>query len=454
MWELIPAYVVAGAGGAAVWFGLLVNRFRMWRWQAALEECGLGEGVSSVFWNPRMKVEARAESLVVRIERARHKGFTTLLTVEVPGPPGFSKVKIRREAHRPWGVREIEIGDESFDKAFFVDGPTQLVFALLDAHVRRRLLSANEMSRLEIARGELRAEMYDSEVSAVLFLFLDAGRRIARPIDLGRCLAANAQLDPEPGVRLRNLRLLARELPGDPQTLEILRTACSDPDPEVRLRAAIELGDEGRAILLALAEGVEDDLCSAPAVTLLGRELPPERLRAILIRALRWRRIQTALACLEGLGRHASPATVETLAKVLAREKGELAHAAAVALGATGSPAAEPPLILALQRESLDVRVAAADALARVGSAAAVLPLKEAAERSDDGELRRAARQAIAEIQSRVKGASPGQLSLTGAEAGQLSLARAEAGQLSLATEADAGQLSLAPDGPAPGDAA
>ena len=60
-------------------------------------------------------------------------------------------------------------------------------------------------------------------------------------------------------------------------------------------------------------------------------------------------------------------------------------------------------------------------------------PLKEAAERSwIDLGLRAAARQAIAEIQSRLEGASPGQLSLTEAEAGQLSLARDEAGQLSL----------------------
>ncbi len=128
---------------------------------------------------------------------------------------------------------------------------------------------------------------------------------------------------------------------------------------------------------------------------------------------------------------------------MLAREKGELAVAAAAALGATGSPAAEPPLILALQREQKDVQVAAANALARVGSAAAVLPLKEAAERaSRDPEVLRATRQAIAEIQSRVQGASPGQLSLAGVEVGQLSLAQAEAGQLSIATEA-AGQLSL-----------
>jgi hypothetical protein len=90
--------------------------------------------------------------------------------------------------------------------------------------------------------------------------------------------------------------------------------------------------------------------------------------------------------------------------------------------------------------------VAAATALGRLGSTAAVLPLKEAAERfPDDRDLGRATRQAIAEIQFRLQGASPGQLSLAGTEAGQLSLAPAEAGELSLAGT-EAGQLSLATD--------
>jgi hypothetical protein len=60
--------------------------------------------------------------------------------------------------------------------------------------------------------------------------------------------------------------------------------------------------------------------------------------------------------------------------------------------------------------------VAAAETLGRVGSAA----------------TRQAARRAIAEIQSRLHGALPGQLSLAGEEAGQLSLASDPAGQLSL----------------------
>jgi HEAT repeat protein len=233
----------------------------------------------------------------------------------------------------------------------------------------------------------------------------------------------------------------------DPATVEALRTACSDPNPEIRLRAAKELGAEGRGVLLKLAESAGDDAVSAQAVSILDRELPFERVPAILERALNGHRHQTARVCVEALGRSGGAAAAGLLAKVMAHEKCELAAAAAQALGMIAGADAEPPLILALQREQADLRVAAANALGHVGSAAAVLPLKEAVERSHDHELRRATRQAIAEIQSRLPGATPGELSLAGTEAGQLSLAQAEAGELSLAAD-PAGQLSLPPAEP------
>ena len=76
--------------------------------------------------------------------------------------------------------------------------------------------------------------------------------------------------------------------------------------------------------------------------------------------------------------------------------------------------------------------LAAAVALGRSGSAAAVAPLRRLETASTDAAHRRAARQAIAEIQERLTGAFPGQLSLSEGESGQLSLAEDEAGRVSL----------------------
>jgi HEAT repeat protein len=295
--------------------------------------------------------------------------------------------------------------------------------------------------------------VFDYQVPSILRSLVELGRRFAEPLDAAERLAENAHLDPEAGVRLRNLRQLVVEFPEDPKTLEALRISGSDPSPRVRFLAARELGAEGVDILLELEESdVEDDTWSAwsaQTISILSRELTFDRARGVLVGALRKRRIGTARAFIQILGHFEDAAAVAMLAKVLAIETGELAEAAALALGATGNEAAEAPLIEALRRESTDVRMAAANALARVGSAAAVLPLKEAAGKGSlrHPELCRAARQAITEIQSRLQGAAPGQLSLAlpGASPGQLSLAGAEEGRLSL-TEAEEGRLSLAAD--------
>jgi HEAT repeat protein len=445
-WIFVAFIAAANLGmmGVGTWWTEILIRRRLQAWRNAVEACGLNVLTTSKPRSRKMRLEARGGPLEVRIRPARRGARVVAV---IPGPPGFSGVRIRREVpHMPPGsVREIEIGDWPFDSTFLIEGPTRLLTLLLTSEARRLLLRVNtESQRLIIAGGELLVEAPDLKLPEILPFLLDLGQRFAQPMDAAQRLAETVQQDPEPGVRLRNLILLTRELPGDPRTAEVLRLACSDADLQVRLRAARELGVEGHAVLADLAEGMQDDSCSATAISALGRELPLERTQAILVHALRLRRMQTARACLEELGRNGTAAAVETLTKVLAREQGGLAQAAAVALGAAGGAAAEPALIQALQRDPAELRVAAANALGRAGSAAAVLPLKAAAARfPSDEALQRAARQAIGEIQSRIQGASPGQLSLTGDEAGQLSLAQAEAGQLSLASD-PTGELSLA----------
>lgn len=102
--------------------------------------------------------------------------------------------------------------------------------------------------------------------------------------------------------------------------------------------------------------------------------------------ALRTRRQATALSCMKTLGRRGSPEVTPILARVLAVEKGSLGEAAAEARS---------------------------------------------------GGLRPVARQAVAEIQTRLTGAE-------GASAGQLSLSSDRSGHVSLADDA-AGRVSLPP---------
>lgn len=436
--------IVIGASFLAVTlFTLLVNQWRVPGWRKAAYQCGLKEVRTFPSGVLHVQLTGRSGALNVRFEDAPTWNFARVI-VAVPGPLYFSRLRIRRQESKP--AREVEVGDGPFDDVFWIEGPTRQALALLNQEARRLLSRLIAQCRLEIAEGELRAVMQDNLIPHLLPLLLDLGRLFAQPLDVPQRLAENAQRDPEAGVRLRNLLVLVRELPRDPRTAEALRAACADSSAEVRLRAAMELGAEGRSVLLDLAETSADDAVRALAIGGLGRELPLERTRAILIRALRGRFLQTARACLERLGEDGSAVAIELLARVMLRERSELAAAAAEVLGVTGSPAAEERLVEALERDVPDLRVAAARALGGLGSVTAVPALREAAERfPHDPDLRRAARQAIAEIQSRLPGASPGQLSLSGVEVGQLSLAEAEAGQLSLA-QPEAGQLSLSTD--------
>jgi HEAT repeat protein len=413
-WVVYGLYILGSSGFMLYSHRQLRRRQRVLleTFQEAAKLCGLRVVSITDPGSTPLRLEAQADEATVRVEDIPGKGreFSTRVVVTFPGPPGFSGVRIRPEAQRPAGAREIEVGDGRFDSMFFVEGPARLLTLLLDAETRHLLAGAHAAGRLTIAGGEICVETFDSLLASLLPTLLDLARRFSSEVDVARRLAENARQDSTAGVRLRNLLTLAREFPREPETIETLRAACADASPQVRLRAAMALGAERHDVLTEVAASLEDDESSAQAVAHLGRELPFERCLALLDQALRRHRIRTARACLEALGRNGNAA------------------------------AAEPPLLLALQHEEMDIRIAAASALGRVGSAAAVLPLKEAAQGSP--ELRRATRQAIAEIQSRLQGASPGQLSLTGNEAGQLSMADAEAGQLSLATD-PAGQLSL-----------
>jgi HEAT repeat protein len=275
--------------------------------------------------------------------------------------------------------------------------------------------------------------LHDRLLGNMLGLMLHVARHFERPRDVVRRLAENARVDPLPEVRLQNLLTLIREYPEEPATEETLLAACSDTSNWIRVRAATALGGRGRPTLLEIAAlDPPDDAATPQAIAVLGRALAPERVREILGRALRNRQQGTARACLAALGQSGGGDIVGLMAKVMSVERGDLAVAAADALASTSSPAAEGPLLAALERDVPELRVAAARGLGRVGTAAAVVPLKEAEAQAKEADFSRAVRQAIAEIQSRLPGASPGQLSIASGESGTLSLVEDERGRLSL----------------------
>jgi HEAT repeat protein len=407
-------------------------QLRVWRLAATtaaladveVSEGGLFEGAFLI---------GHSGDLRVRLEAYREGKYVHGTKMVVTGlGHGGGGLSLRREGlgtafeKRFIGGREIEIGDPSFDDEYYVQGHAPLAFAILEPGTRRRLagllrgkitVEGREPVDVDatLTDGVLEVRVKESgfsgirgRVPGILEEALDVARLLVAPKDVAARIAANLGREPEPGARLQGLLMLAREFPRHPATRQTLLAAREDASEEVRLRAGMALGEEGRETLVGLVTRVgTGDSCAARAISALGESLPEGLAQATLRRALGGAgRPLTAQACLDALGR-------------------------------LGRSEAEGLLLDALRSPDPQVQVAAARALGRAGTVAAVAALREAmAPRGDL--VRSAGRQAIAEIQARLSGAEPGQLSLAGGDAGALSLADGEPGRLTLADEAPA----------------
>ena len=213
------------------------------------------------------------------------------------------------------------------------------------------------------------------------------------------------------------------------ETGRAVRAATRDPDPAIRLTAARALGTEGEPILRELVvDPLQSDAIGEAALAALGPRVTIATARGVLVRADS-ARVRSGGAALRLVAQGGEP-EVPLVADLLMRVHGALAIAAIEALATIGGPAVEAPLVEALRATEPAVAAAAARALARRGSVGAVAALRDAERRG--GEVAGPARTAIAAIQARLPGASPGQVSLADGDAGQVSIASANDGSVSL----------------------
>ena len=340
---------------------------------------------------------------------------------------------------RTFGGKELEVGDPSFDAEVYAQGPEDELLPLLDNDTRAAVRDVVAL-RGQIVDGTVSIETRTWVSRDPLLRALDTARRTARrlrrPKDVVERLIATMHSDHFSAVRLRCLDLLVRRFRADPRTQEALRTALRSGSTEIRLSAGMALAEEGRETLVEIASSSDtDEPLAVRAISALGPKLPPDRATSILDGAIQSERPTVALAAIQALALAGGALAVSRLASLLAGNAADLAVAAARALASIGDVSAEASLIAALSSGQGDLRISAADALGRLGTAASVAPLHAAVDTHllDLG-LRSTAHQAIAAIQSRLPGASPG----------QVSLAEGESGQLALVHEADSGRLSIA----------
>jgi hypothetical protein len=321
---------------------------------------------------------------------------------------------------RIFAGRDHQLGDQGFDELIELSAIDAHGCAALSAAAREPLCELIELGG-EVQRGTLIYErIYDGvQESAWLVEMLQFLSRLTQLLtvphgSLHQRLADNAMRDPDPGVRLQNLRFLTDPSTRTPSALlgSTARALLSDGNDRVRLLAALQLGVEGSPVLSELATDphVQTEL-RVEAVRELGArdtvELEP--LLATLLGSTPPEVVCTALTI---IGTRRLDSFAAAVVDCTANEHEQVRVIAAITLAHVPSNGAEEALIRLLSDSSSDVQCASAEALGAIGSVAAVEPLLPLAKRFGRAKVRQAARGAIGRIQSRLGTAEAGLLSL------------------------------------------
>lgn len=304
-------------------------------------------------------------------------------------------------------------GDDRFDRLFRLGSLEAGALAPLDAATRDLLVEVRKRREsFRLAEGRLLlllppGTLAPGQLVAGVEAAIAFARRLAAvAANVPGALARNARGDRSPGVRLRNLEELASHFPALPLTHETLRALCADPEPDVRLLAAIFIGREG---LATLAEAVRaawvDGGLRERALLHLVKEFPLEEARPLV-------------------------------AAFLDDGPDALRRDALLAIWEAGGPEWEHLALGGLALEFFEVRHAAIRALGRIGSKESVPALRAIVRDEPHDVLQNAATVALAQIRERLGSATAGQVAL--ADDGG-------AGRLSVAGEDGAGNVSLTP---------
>lgn len=262
-----------------------------------------------------------------------------------------------RSVKRLFVPADVRTGDADFDKHVQLSGNAPSISAAMTQSAREVLLDyvrrGGSVRDGVVAHSEpWKASSSRATTTRILDMVA-----VAETLSLGgrsvpEALAHNVGTEADAQVRRRNLDLLLDDYPGHAATRGAGQQAANDPDADVRLLAAIALGPEGGP---AVIEGLR------------GAEASAESIR----RAVRW---------LATRGR--STAVEDVLLQLLNHSDGAVKLEAAVALGAVGTLAAVESLLAVTE-----TLLAGAD-------------------------LKRAAQLSIATIQSGLKDAEAGRLTV------------------------------------------
>jgi hypothetical protein len=336
--------------------------------------------------------------------------------------------------------------DAEFDRFVRVQGDDVQAAALLDEKTRQLILRMVRGVGVSVFFGrvyvELSGAMRSSDDGMRIVETLRGMLEVARALSIqgpsiSERLERNAAEDDVLTVRHRNLVMLLVAFPDVPASERALSSALVDPEPAIRVIAAMHAGERGFEPLedIAVDENVADEL-RGRAIMHLAKSHPRDRVIPVLERALESRSLPVcvqAAAAMASLEHHPESQRRRLLAML---DSGEV-HAirAVVRLIQRAGDTHIEDLLIALLRRELRIAHLAVETLARIGTARSVEPLLELAERTWlDSTLENAALAAVERIQARLVGKERGALSLaSSALDGALSVPSSEGG-LSLST--------------------
>lgn len=335
------------------------------------------------------------------------------------------------------GIEEIATGDEMFDQIFFIRASDEAgALAILDSGTRTAVQTAFSCDSWTVREGRLQSTWSGftaDEIFAKIDRGISASERLGAPSDIDECLIRNAERNTVMAVRLRNLELVVARRRTQAIEKALIRMASSGIWT-VAIPAAKALGSAGIPHLASAVASAPAEEAVRAVIILegLGGSDAHATLRSALGSGYSVVREEAARV----LGRHKDAASREAIAHLLDDPTSAgVRRAAADALGKIGGMESAGVLRAALGDVDMGVRSAAATALAACGTVDDVAYLLDRAEHDPERGVRRAAREAVAAIQSR----------LGPAERGQLSVAdpTAVAGALSVEPGAGRGDLSI-----------
>ena len=340
------------------------------------------------------------------------------------------------------GNVNLRTGDSKFDSAVYVRGDPAEIISLLDEQTRGLIMDFSCGWTGMVAAGLLEVLTPgictdSARIIKKAQVTVDLARQLARPpSEAAKRLAHNAQNDPVPDVRLTNLKTLAARYPESKELKNTAIKALKEESPAIRLVAGRHAGSQGYRVLLELAGSTEiPEPIRMEAIHLMsiGKASKKESV-AVLRNILKDHSSTQAirLAAIDGLGNRFDRGCLDLLVEQLAYSDEVLTPAIARALGKIDHPESETHLLRMLVFKHPETQRIASQWLGEIGSIKAVEPLLLCTEGDADRQTKKAAREAIAMIQSRLGDVDAGSLSLISTPEGEGALSMAEqAGQLS-----------------------